>query len=1016
LSPQTILALRRSERKVVTILFADIKGSLALVAGQDPELAGEILNAVVACMGDAVRRHGGLVNQVMGDGIMALFGAPIAIEDHAAQACLAALAMRVAIQVQVRPRVSLRVGLSTGEVVVRAVPGDVGLHYSAAGEAVHLASRMEQSAAVDQILLTDSTRLLAGQVIETALRPDFVVKGLDAPMPVFELLGTRPGTSLARDATLSGPVSGRSHAMVGRDRELEQLRKARDRAAAGEGQALRLIGEAGTGKSRLLHEFAGQHLAGEWRVFQSGAVPHRRASYGVVTDLLAGLFGLDQDDAPAVRRDKVAATLDVAASDREAAMAPLSALLNLQAHAPGWVALDAWERRERTIAATVQAFQRLAMEHPVGVVVEDAHWLDAESATCIQRLGATAAGRRLLAVVTQRAASHGQDVPEDHSAWREARWTDCPIRPLDEAATVAFLRGRLLPGHDVETLERKLIEHTSGNPLFLEECLQALVDTGELVRVGERVRLDHPVSVLRVPSSLRGLLDARVDRLGDAEKDVLQAAAVVGSTVPMDLLASATGLDEIALQGTLSQLMDAGFLVERDRPRTRVAFRHGLIREAAYNTILRRTRVRMHGAVLDALERRPGPPDPIVDLLADHAIHAEAWPKAAAYAQRAAVRAYDRYANPEAVQYYDRALLAAKALPAGPSRDETLLKLHIGVRWPLFRLGRVAALGPHLDEAVRLAAAKPGHEELAQAHVMRSHVHWLRGDPDGARADAAAAAALAVAHDDEELAVRACFQRGLVGLSQSDVPGTLADMGAVIAHLRPRPAPGRYGLDDRLLVNAHSYAARAHAAAGDLVAARIACDEALALSDRIEERQTRIYAQLADSIVSLAEGRADRAVRAAAEADELCRGADVRLLSPVAAGCLAQAHMAAGAAAVAVPIARQAVDDAARMGFMALQPQRLLILAEALMVLDRVPEAEQQARAALELARTVGEAGSEAGAFGLLAAALMRQGREGEGMEAARAGRVIALRLGLTPLLLGLDARAAGLDRNAAAN
>jgi tetratricopeptide (TPR) repeat protein len=635
------------------------------------------------------------------------------------------------------------------------------------------------------------------------------------------------------------------------------------------------------------------------------------------------------------------------------------------------------------------------MRQPIAVVVEDAHWLDAESATSIQRLGATASGRQLLAVVTQRVGSH---VPDDDPAWRESRWSECLVRPLDEMATLAFLRSRLMPGHDVPALERKLIEHTSGNPLFLEECLQAMVETGELVRVGDMVRLDRPVSVLKVPSSLRGLLDARVDRLPDAEKDVLQAAAVVGSTVPMDLLASAAGLDEQALAAAVLRLVAAGFLMERDGSRTRVAFRHGLIREAAYNTILRRTRVRMHGAVLDALERRPGPPEPIVDLLADHAIHAEAWPKAVSYARKAATRAYDRYANPEAVEYFERALQAAEALPPGPERDETLLKLRIGVRWPLFRLGRVAALGPHVDEAVRLASAKPGYEELAQALILRSHVHWLRGAPEGAEADTEAAAALAEAHGDQELAVRARFQRGLLGLSRTDVRPTLADMSVVIGHLQPRPAPGRYGLDDKLLVTAHSYAARMHAAAGDLLAARLDCDAALSLAERLQDRATNIYAQLADSVVSLAEGQGERALAAAAAADELCRGADMRLLSPVAAGCLAQAYMATGKAAAALPIARQAVEDSERMGFLAFQPQRVLIVGEALLAMSMLPEAEEAGRQALAMARAAREAGTVAAALALLARVSTLQGKGGAGAMLNEA-RDIARRMGLLPLL-----------------
>ena len=485
----TAAALRRAERKVVTVLFADIKGSLALLAGQDPELGGEIMASVVAIMAHAVRTQGGFVNQVMGDGIMALFGAPLAAEDHAVQACLAALSMRAAIAHQVRPAVHVRVGLGSGEVVVRAMPGDSGLHYSGAGEAVHLAARMEQAAGPDQILLTEATCLFAAGSIEARAVPDVMLKDA-AGTPVFELVRMRSGQGTA-------PARPRRHT-VGRDRELSLLRRARDLAAGGDGQSMRLVGDPGSGKSHLVREFTEGDLPDGWRLCQAGAVSHRRTSYGVVGDLLTRLFRLEPADPAEVRREKVMAALDLVGAAASPTLAPLSPLLGLQAETPAWTALDAWERREASIAAVVGAFQRSSERAPLALVVEDSHWLDAESASSIQRLGATAAGRQMLSVVTERT---GQVT--DAAAWRQARWQECPVGPLDESGTTAFLRGRLLPGPDVAALERKLIEHTRGNPLFLEECLQALVDSGDLVPAGELFRLVNPVPGLRVPDSLR---------------------------------------------------------------------------------------------------------------------------------------------------------------------------------------------------------------------------------------------------------------------------------------------------------------------------------------------------------------------------------------------------------------------------------------------------------------------------------------------------------------------------------
>ena len=616
-------ATMRSERKFVTVMFADIKGSLQLIAGQDPEHVDEILASVVETMRQAVQRFGGTISQILGDGLMALFGAPRATEDHAARACLAALAMRSAIRNKALSRVEVRIGLNSGEVVVRAMLDDATAHYGAVGEAVHIAARMEQAAAPDQILLTAETRRLVQSLVELKPAGLLAVKGLEQQVEAFELINMLPrgGGEAKRKATRPSPF-------VGREGDLAILHLARDEVAIGRGRVIRLLGEAGCGKSRLLREFLGSLPGTDWLVWHAEAVPHRQTSYGTVIALLTALFGFTLDDPLDTRREKVEAALAALVGGRLDGFAqPLASLLDLGVSDPAWHRLEPWERREQTLNAICELFRRASRgHHAAAVVIEDAHWLDPESASLFERLAALSAGERLLKIVTERA--------EQQLRWTEASaWTICNLRSLDEASARRLLRAHLVPGPGIAALEERLIEHTQGNPLFIEECLFALAETGELTRSsGDRFQLAKPVAAIRVPRSLRGLLESRVDSLPDGDKDVLQAAAVVGTAIPLSLLRHVAEAPEEILQPAIRRLCRDGFLLPDPNDPARLLFRHGLTREAVYGSILKRTRTRMHASAFATLEGRPGARTDAVDLLADHAFRAELWPKAADYA------------------------------------------------------------------------------------------------------------------------------------------------------------------------------------------------------------------------------------------------------------------------------------------------------------------------------------------------------------------------------------------------
>jgi tetratricopeptide (TPR) repeat protein len=427
-------------------------------------------------------------------------------------------------------------------------------------------------------------------------------------------------------------------------------------------------------------------------------------------------------------------------------------------------------------------------------------------------------------------------------------------------------------------------------------------------------------------------------------------------------------------------------------------FRHGLTREAVYSSILKRTRSRMHASAFAALEGQQGGTAEAVDLLADHAFRAELWPNAARYARQAAARAGARDANASATRFYEQALTAASHWEDGGDKDRMLLNLHLEARASLFRLGDIAGLRAHVDAAIALAERQDDHERLGNCYVFRSHALWLGGDPGRALEDAQTIARIAAARLDGDLAVRALYQEGLVYLTQSRVADTITCMRAVLDHLASPKNGGRYGLDDALAVTAHSYLARAAAEAGDFATAEAAVAEARAVAHRLGKRFSWIFADTAEGHLLLMHGQAGQAIAPLERAVATCRAADARLLSPVPMAFLAWAHTEMGDAIQGQALARQAVEDASRMGFLASQPLRLSLLARALLAGGAVEEASLYAKEAHALAGTGQEPGAGAFALRQLGEISLRQGRVDEGRSALDTAKAQATALGLHPL------------------
>ena len=464
------------ERKQVTVLFADLKGSMELLADRDPEEARHLLDPVLERMMAAVHRYEGTVNQVMGDGIMALFGAPIAHEDHAVRACYAALAMQDAIHrysEEVRRghglEVQIRVGLNSGAVVVRGIGNDLHMDYSAIGQTTHLAARMEQLAPPGSIRLTaDTLRLAEGFVQVTPLGP-VPVKGLPNPVEVYELAGPGPARTRLQAFAARGLTP-----FVGRQAELDALHQALAQAEAGHGQVMTVIGEPGVGKTRLFHEFTHVSRTHGWLRLESNSASYGKATpYLPVIDLLKAYFRIEGRDDGRRVREKLTGRLLTLDPTLGPTLPAFLALLEGPVEDESWQALDPPQRRQRILEALKHVLLRESQVQPLLLVFENLHWIDAETQAFLDGLVESLPAARVLLLVNYR--------PEYQHGWgQKTYYTQLRLDPLPPANAEALLENLLGAGASLASLKARLIDLTQGNPFFLEESVRTLVETGVL--------------------------------------------------------------------------------------------------------------------------------------------------------------------------------------------------------------------------------------------------------------------------------------------------------------------------------------------------------------------------------------------------------------------------------------------------------------------------------------------------------------------------------------------------------
>jgi class 3 adenylate cyclase/tetratricopeptide (TPR) repeat protein len=960
------------ERKQVTVLFADLKSSMELLADRDPEEARQLLDAVLEQMMVAVHRYEGTVNNVMGDGVMALFGAPIAHEDHAVRACYAALAMQAAIQryaEEVRRTqgltVQMRVGLNSGEVVVRAIHNDLHLDYSAIGQTTHLAARMEQLATPGSILLTAATlRLVEGLVQATPLGP-VPVKGLAEPVEVFELVGA---TALRR--RLQVAVARGLSPFVGRQPELEALQQALTLAGAGQGQVVALIGEPGVGKSRLVYEFLQSHHTQGWLRLESSSVSYGKATaYLPVCDLLKAYCHIeDRDDLRTVRAKVTGQILTLDDTLQDTVPAVLALFEAVPDDNP-FLSLDPLQRRRRTLEALKRVLLRESQMQPLLLVFEDLHWIDSETQAVLDMLVESLPTARVLLLVNYR--------PEYQHSWgSKTYYTQLRLAPLPEASADSLLQALLGEDASLAPLTQLLIPRTQGNPFFLEESVRTLVETGMLVGERGAYSLARPPDTLQVPATVQALLAARIDRLLPEDKRLLQTAAVIGTEVPWPLLQAIADTPEEALYRSLAQLQAAEFLYETSLfPERAYTFKHALTHEVAYGSLLHERRRALHARIVEVLEALAGDRlDDQVERLAQHALRGEVWQKALTYGRQAGNKAQTRSAYREALVNYEQALVALEHVPDSRAAITQAIDLRLGIASALNALGEAPErMLDHLRSAETLSETLGDQRRLGRVYADLSVTFWVASEVDRAIVYGQRALALATTLGHASLQALASLRLGQVYYSAGDYPRAVETLERNVISLQGDLLSERFGSINTVAASSRSWLCRCHAELGAFTEGLAMAEEGLRIAEKVNNPISLIEACQHVSALYLCQGDVHRAIPMLERAMGLCQDWHVPLFFPWVAAGLGLAYTWAGRVASGLALVEQGVEQEIVRG----RPRSLVLvlihLSEAYLLADRPEEARQRAAQALDLTRQYQLRGNQARALWLLGESAAQQ-------------------------------------------
>jgi class 3 adenylate cyclase/tetratricopeptide (TPR) repeat protein len=969
------------ERKTVTALFADIKGSTELERDLDPEEARAIVDPVLQLMMAAVHRYDGYVAQSTGDGIFAVFGAPSAHEDHPQRALHAALAMQEELhryterlRSEGKLAVEARVGVNTGEVVMRTIQTGGHTEYTPVGHVINLAARMQTVAPAGGVAISEQTRCLVEGYFELHALGPTAVKGIAEPVNVYEVTGVGPLHGHFELAARRGLTK-----FVGRERELGELRRALGLARGGHGQVVAVVAEAGTGKSRLMFEFKAT-LPAECKLLEAYSVSHGKASAWLpLLELLHTHFGItDIDDVPK-RRGRMSSklvTLDPALSDT---LPYLFWLLGIQENPDPLAEMDAQVRKRRTLVALKRILLRESLEQPLVIIFEDLHWIDSETQALLDLLAESIAGARVLLLVNYR--------PEYRHEWSgRGHYVQLRLDPLGGENAAAMLTALLGEAAELEAPRRLIARRSGGNPFFIEEMVQSLFEQGILARNGT-VKLVRPVSQAHLPFTVQGVLASRIDRLPTSEKELLQTLAVIGPEFPLALVKQTIRKDEAQLKRELVHLQLGELLHEQPSSGdVQYAFKHALTQEVAYHSILSERRKKVHEGVGSAIEALYQ--DKIEEHLAELAYHyrrSSDSEKAIVYLKRAADQATQRSSAPEAEAQYRDAISIIRKLPSRPDSHRLELGVQLGLSAVLIGKGWGASVREEpLVRAMELSDRVGDRGELLRLLFQTGQFYLQRLRWGEARQLSERALALAQSIGDRiqeagawHNLAEACFWSGdLIGAKArcEKALGLLADVPPDLLV----PSFGH----DLWMITSHI------AGIVELILGRPDC--LVEWEDRLIKRAgsaTHVYSKalgmVAVSWITAIRRDLSKARDRARIGREICEEHGFAELLNLATGYEGYARFWQGEVEVGIAEQKRAIEQLEALGTRNRSSWRMAWLAEAQLQLGELGAAESSLERAFEIVKETGEGWAEPEVQRVTAEAILRK-PGGEIMSAQR--------------------------------
>jgi len=980
-----------TENKQVSVLFVDVCDSTYLLQNADPEESRDYLDRALKQLVDAVETFGGTVSQLLGDGLVALFGAPLAQEDHALRACMAALKMQRGTMPDAEARSvagsTIRIGINSGEVLVGIVGQYQWSHYGADGQTIHIASRLEKMARPGTILVSASTQRQVVQQIDTRPVGVRAVRGLDDPIELHEVV-------VETESSAAAPLTRKQQwaPLIGREDLLQDLGSCVAAVRGGEMRVIGMRGDAGIGKSRLIAEWTSGLSRHGVDVCLSQARGYASTqAYSTAADLLAKMVGLPRTGAKQNTAQALAAKWPTEGADH---LAAVSDLLGLGAPSEEWLALNPSQRRRRIGEALLWLIRRRLQSGFFVLVLEDIFLADRESLRLFESLIPRLKELPILICVSYRLDFKHQ--------WAQAEWfEEHPVEPLRSSDMLALAHALLGDDFSVHGIAGELVRRADGNPFFLEQLVITLVDDGSLEGTPGGYRSSR-FGDLRVPASIAAVIAARVDRLPDAAKSALEAVSVLGDPITPELVAAMQEVEVARAEALLNLGRASGLLTKPDPARGSLeshvfTFRHDLVRDVVLGALTRTRLKALHRLAFQALRSQPGADDSdAAAALAHHAFKGEEWEHAAGYALKSMALAISRSANREALRLFEMGIAASRHTDS----ETTAVALELGLRLEaigaMMALGQIDEIFNNMERAEIIATQLNDQRARAAVSTQTAVLLWMRGEFEQGLHHASRgleAAGLAqrrhmsmAAHQTRLMHLHALGRYAEAALEGKAV---LAGFGPELAQHAVQP-----GWAAIPIINLYAFYSSTLTRLGDYQAAQDGCASAYQILSKVDHPYSRLLIDTAQAQLSIEQGELDRAEVLMREAVRQCATHNVPTMLAACTGTLGNVLARNNKASEAVTLLEKGFAD--RIYNTAGTYGRIFMrvgLTVAYRNLGRLDDAVRTGRKAVEQAGE--EYGHRTEALCELAETLRRAGAASEAEDCFRETYDAALRLGM---------------------